>query len=92
VPFAWQATAKKLESLGASLTRRTTYEGQPFITEGGHYILDCAFGAIETPGQLQQQLDGMVGVVEHGMFLGLASQVIIGGAEGVSMLQRTRGD
>ena len=87
VPFAWHATARKVESLGPSMTRRTTREGQPFMTEAGHYILDCAFGAIENPEQLQQQLDRMVGVVEHGLFLGLASQVIVGGAEGVSVLQ-----
>ena len=92
VPFAWHATARKLERLGASLTRRTTREGQPFITDGGHYILDCAFGAIENPGQLQQQLDGLVGVVEHGLFLGLASRVIVGGAQGVSVLQGSQRD
>lgn len=92
VPFAWHATARKLESLGASLTRRATREGQPFITDGGHYILDCAFGAIANPEPLQQQLDRMVGVVEHGLFLGLTSQVIVGGAAGVSVLQRTRRD
>ena len=90
VPFGWHATARKLERLGAGLTRRTSREGQPFITDGGHYILDCAFGAIENPEQLQQQLDRIVGIVAHGLFLGLASQVIIGGGEGVSVLQGAR--
>src|SRR4026209_2989843 len=72
VPFAWHATARKLQGLGASLARRTTREGQPFITDGGHYILDCAFGAIDDPEHLQRQLDGTIGVVEHGLFLGMA--------------------
>ncbi len=92
VPFAWPATARKLRSLGASLTRRTTREGEAFITDGGHYILDCAFGAIDNPEELQQQLDRMVGVVEHGLFLGLASRVIVGGAHGVQVLPGTRID
>lgn len=89
VPYAWHETARKLQNLGASLVRRTTREGQPFMTDGGHYILDCAFGAIDDPEQLQRQLDRMVGVIEHGLFLGLASQVVVGGGEGVVVLQRT---
>jgi ribose 5-phosphate isomerase A len=87
VPFAWHATARKLQSLGASLARRTTGEGQPFITDGGHYILDCVFGAIDDPERLQRQLDGTIGVVEHGLFLGMASRVIVGDSQGVHVLQ-----
>ena len=64
-------------------------DGEPFITDGGHYILDCAFGGIEDPEALQRRLDGMVGVVEHGLFLGLASRVIVGGLQGVRVLERT---
>ena len=86
VPYAWHETARKLQNLGASLVRRTTREGQPFITEGGHYILDCGFGAIDDPEQLQRQLDQTVGVVEHGLFLGMASRVVVGGVSGVHML------
>jgi len=88
VPFGWQATAKRLRSIGASLTLRLGPDGQPFISDGGHYILDCVFGAIEYPAHLQQQLDRTVGVVEHGLFLGLTSQVIVGGRKGVSVLHR----
>ena len=88
VPFGWQATAKRLRSLGASLTLRLGPDGQPFISDGGHYILDCAFGAIEYPVHLQQQLDRTVGVVESGLFLGLTSQVIVGSRKGVSVLHR----
>lgn len=86
VPFAWHTTARRLQSLGASLVRRTTREGQPFITDGGHYILDCAFGAIDDPERLQRQLDRTVGVVEHGLFLGMASRVIVGGSRGVNVI------
>lgn len=88
VPFGWQATAKRLRSLGASLTLRLGSDGRPFISDGGHYILDCAFGTIEYPVHLQQQLDRTVGVVESGLFLGLTSQVIVGSRKGVSVLRR----
>lgn len=89
-PFAWHVVARRLRSRGAVPTRRTIREGEPFITDGGHFILDCAFGAIDDPEQLQQELDRMVGVVEHGLFLGLASRVIVGGANGFRVLANTR--
>lgn len=89
VPFGWSATARRLRSLVTSLERRTTSDGAPFTTDGGHYILDCVCGGIEDPEGLQRQLDGTVGVVEHGLFLGLASRVIVGGSHGVRVLQRT---
>jgi ribose 5-phosphate isomerase A len=92
VPFGWQATASRLRDLVTNLARRTTAEGEPFITDGGHYILDCAFGEIEDPEDVQRQLDGTVGVVEHGLFLGFASRVMVGGSQGVRVLQRTRRD
>jgi ribose 5-phosphate isomerase A len=88
VPYGWPETARKLLKLGARQVRRTTREGRPFITDGGHYILECAFGAIDDPEQLQRQLDGMVGVVEHGLFLGLTSRVVVGGGGGVHVLHR----
>lgn len=89
VPFGWRATARRLQRLVTSLERRTTSEGAAFMTDGGHYILDCVCGGIEDPEDLQRQLDGTVGVVEHGVFLGLASRVIVGGSHGVRVLQRT---
>jgi ribose 5-phosphate isomerase A len=90
VPFGWQATAKRMQRLVAGLTLRLRHDGQPFISDGGHYILDCVFGAIEDPLHLQQQLDQTVGVVENGLFLGLTSQVIVGSRKGVSVLHRER--
>jgi ribose 5-phosphate isomerase A len=90
VPFGWHATAKRLQSLGARVVRRTTREREPFVPDGGHYILDCVFGVIDDAEELQRQLDGTVGVVEHGLFLGMASRVIVGGSGGVRLLQRTR--
>ena len=77
VPFGWQATARRLRALGAEWTQRLTPEGQPFVTDGGHIILDCRFPSLASAHQLQPQLDAMVGVVEHGLFLGMTSDVIV---------------
>jgi ribose 5-phosphate isomerase A len=56
------------------------------VTDGGNYILDCAYGPIVSPGVLQSQLDSVVGVVEHGLFIGIASQAVVGGTNAVTVL------
>ncbi len=86
VPFGWQSTEVRLRDLGAKPTVRANPDGSPYVTEGGHYILDCAFGEISSPSSLAAQLDDVVGVVEHGLFIGMTSQVLVGSAEGVSVL------
>jgi ribose 5-phosphate isomerase A len=60
--------------------------GDLFVTDGGHYILDCAFGAIADPDALAQALAFIPGVVECGLFIGLASAAIIAGPAGVETL------
>lgn len=89
VPFGWQATEKRLEQLGAKPVLRLNPDGSSYLTDGGHYILDCDFGLIENVEKLASQLDGVVGVVEHGLFIGLASEIQIGGQDGVSVLARS---
>lgn len=91
VPFGWQATAKRLAHLGANPSLRQRAGSEPFLTDGGHYILDCVFGEIPSPADLARQLDGVVGLVEHGLFIGMTSQVIVGGSHGVSTLQPSSG-
>jgi ribose 5-phosphate isomerase A len=86
VPFGWPAAARRIEALGAKVTLRTGAEGKTFVTDGGHYIVDCEFGPIPSPAQLDQELNSIVGVVEHGLFLGMATQVIVAGANGVKTL------
>ena len=88
VPFGWQSTEQRLLSLGAKPILRTNPDGSTYITDGGHYILDCSFGLISSPEELASALDDVVGVVEHGLFIGLASQVLVAGAEGVKTLSR----
>jgi ribose 5-phosphate isomerase A len=72
IPFGWCSTAERLEALGCKAILREGY-----VTDSGHSILDCTFGAIRDPQSLAQQLDATVGVVEHGLFLNLATQAII---------------
>ncbi len=88
IPFGWPVIARKLEELGATPELRRAPDGSPFRTDGGHYILDCAFGPISDAELLASRLDSLVGVVEHGLFLGIASEVHAGGASGVTVLRR----
>lgn len=86
--FAWQAHARWLETLGCQATLRGG-ETRPFVTDNGNYILDCAFpGGIEHPARLAATLRHRPGIVEHGLFLGMASQVIIAGKGGVEARYR----
>jgi ribose 5-phosphate isomerase A len=85
VPFGWEVTARKLRELGGDPKMRMNAD-KPYITDGGHYILDTSFGPIQNAAKLQQQLDGVVGVVEHGLFVGMTSQVIIGTPKGIQTL------
>jgi ribose 5-phosphate isomerase A len=59
--------------------------GKPFVTDGGHLILDCAFCAIADPEALSADLFAIPGVVEHGLFLGLAGAAIVAGSSGISI-------
>ena len=72
--------------LSGPIVRRATASGAPYITDGGHYILDCAFGAIPAPELLATSLVAIPGVVDHGLFIGLATAIFIGGADGVRVL------
>jgi ribose 5-phosphate isomerase A len=94
VPFGWRSQAGYLESLGAEVALRHREDGSPFKTDQGNLILDCDFGAISNPEQLAARLQERAGVVEHGLFLGLASDVIVGADEGIRHLRKqdvTRG-
>ena len=90
VPFGLAATKRHIErafaELGLAGLLRLRGEASPFVTDGGHYILDCSLGAIAAPERLSQVLSSIPGVVEHGLFIGLARTAIIAGAEGVEVL------
>jgi ribose 5-phosphate isomerase A len=85
--FGWQVTERKLKKLGATTSLRLADGNTPLITDNGNYIVDCAFGMMEKPKEIAHHLDHVVGAVEHGLFLGLASEVLLGGPEGVRVLR-----
>ncbi len=87
IPFGWHVAARKLEALGAKVALRSGSDGKPYVSDGGHYIVDCAFGPIASPSKLEFELNSMVGVVEHGLFLGMATQVIVAGSGVVKVLR-----
>jgi ribose 5-phosphate isomerase A len=88
VPFAEVLLAERIAALGASVVLRKDRAGQPFVTDEGHHILDCSFGRIPDPAGLAGTLDSMVGVVDHGLFVGLADVVLIG--KGAEVVERYR--
>ena len=91
VSFAEALLAGRITSLGASVALRKDMAGQPFVTDEGHHILDCSFGSIPDPARLAAALDSLPGVVEHGLFIGLADVVLIGrGSEVVERYRSTR--
>jgi ribose 5-phosphate isomerase A len=89
VPFGWRTQALYLESLGADVTLRQGVDKKSFVTEQGNLILDCRFGPLSKPVQLVENLQSRAGIVEHGLFLGLATDVIVAHANGVRHLKRT---
>ncbi len=89
VPFGWETTAERLERLGAHPVLRQAPGGQPFRTDGGNLILDCAIGPMPDPAAWDQALSQTIGVVETGLFIGMAETVLVAEAGGVRRLSRT---
>ena len=86
IPFAVTPVRKRLEALGANIQLRQLAD-QVYVTDNSNVILDCTFpGGIADPPELESRIKRIVGVVETGLFLNMASQAIIGGPEGVKVL------
>lgn len=92
VPFGCCPAARYLEGLGAAVAARRADEHTLFVTDQGNLILDCEFGPLNDPRRLAAGLDGRAGIVEHGLFLGLATDVVVAGPGGVRHLRRGAGD
>jgi ribose 5-phosphate isomerase A len=86
VPFALPLVRRLVAGLGVEGRVRLTGDGEPFTTDEGNRILDCPFGSIEDPEALATALEATPGVVEHGLFLGLADEVLIARGEDVERL------
>jgi ribose 5-phosphate isomerase A len=94
VPFGLRATERAVAAAlaatgnGGPLTLRRDKAGHAFVTDGGHFILDAALGTIADPRSLAARLTAIPGVVEHGLFIGLASIAVIAGPEGRRIVER----
>ncbi len=84
IPFAQPLVAKRIAALGAGVRVRQDENGNPFATDEGHHILDCSFGQIPDPPALARKLSDMPGVVEHGLFIDLATVVLMAKGEDVT--------
>jgi ribose 5-phosphate isomerase A len=89
VTFGWGVQMRFLSGLGATPRLRMGQNGEPFITDHGNYILDSQFGPLDDVGALAALLAQRTGIVEHGLFIGLTSEVIVAGADGIRSLQPT---
>jgi len=85
--FGWRAQVRFLEGLGAAVTPRTL-EGRLYQTDNGNIILDSRFGPIADAAALAGALDARAGLVGHGLFMGIASDVIVAGPDGIRHLRR----
>lgn len=87
VAFGWQHTVKRLADLGLR-PRLRVVSGEPFLSDGGNHIVDCHVGEIADAPSLAAKLAGIVGVIETGLFLGLASMVVVGNSIGIEVMKR----
>jgi ribose 5-phosphate isomerase A len=89
VPFGWRTSLDVIRQVGAEPELRRHDDGSAFVTDGGHYIVDCRFeGGIDRPREVERQLLACPAVVETGLFLGMTDTVIVAAAAGVELLQR----
>jgi ribose 5-phosphate isomerase A len=94
LPFGLGATKRAIEGavaaagLDGKLTLRQAKDGHVFVTDGGHWIVDAALGRIPEPKSLAGRLAAIPGVMEHGLFVGMAETVILAGPHGVRVVER----
>ncbi|OMF38402.1 ribose 5-phosphate isomerase A [Paenibacillus sp. FSL H8-0548] len=81
IPFGYEMTIKKLQKLGAETVQRVSGD-HAYRTDNGNFIVDCHFGTIEKPVELHQTLNLIAGVVDNGLFIDMATQVIVGYMDG----------
>ena len=87
IAFARTVIEKKITALGGSPKLRLRPDGSPYLTDNGNEILDCSFGKIADPAALARALSEMPGVVEHGLFIGVAKLALVGRGDSVQELR-----
>ena len=88
VPFAWEVTARRVAAAtGVEPVLRRAEGGDTYVTDNGNYILDCRCGEIRDPAKLERDLNLIVGVVECGLFVGMADLAIVAADEGVEIIE-----
>ncbi len=88
IPFAWKTVEKFLNSLGADVSLRKNEDGTSYTTDQNNFILDSNFGPITELNELALKLSQKAGIVEYGLFIGTASEVIVAGTNGIRYLKR----
>jgi ribose 5-phosphate isomerase A len=90
LPYGWRSQFRFLESLGAQVSIRYNEDKSEFRTDSGNMIFDCEFGPIHEPAELSAKLGARAGIVEHGLFVGLATDLIVAGNSGLRHLEANR--
>jgi ribose 5-phosphate isomerase A len=90
IRFAQALVAKKIAELGADVRLRLQANGTPYVTDENNHIFDCHFGEIADADKLARQLSDMPGIVEHGLFIGMASTVLLAKGDEIVELHRNR--
>ena len=89
VQFGWEVHGPFVESMGAEAVLRVGTDGEPMVTDNGNYVLDCHFyDGIRDAAEFERAISGRAGVVETGLFLGMATEVLVSGPTGVRTLSR----
>lgn len=86
--FGWRSQMRFLESLGCKAVIRKNKDNSQYVTDSGNMIMDCNFGPIADVVELAAKLGARAGIIEHGLFLGIASDVIVAGETGIRHLKR----
>jgi ribose 5-phosphate isomerase A len=88
VAFGWASTKSRLTALGCRPVLKRDARGEPYRTDGGNFIFNCKFDALPDPVAMESALSSIVGVVETGLFIGLAATALVAGSSGVRRLDR----
>ena len=88
VEFGWEATLARLAAIGCQAELRRDASGAPFRTDAGHRIVNCRFGDLSDPAAVERSLSMIVGVVETGLFIGLATMALIASPAGVRRIEK----